>query len=55
MSKEKRLLVRLPEELHKKLKMKCVDEEVSMQKYVGSLIRETLEDYEAGPKKPKKV
>lgn len=55
MSKEKKILVHLPEELHKKLKMKCVYRGVSMQNYVGSLIKEKLEDYEVSPKKSKKV
>lgn len=52
--KDKKIHVRLPEDLHKELKVKCIYEEVSVQKFVEGLIKEKLADYKANLKKPKK-
>jgi predicted HicB family RNase H-like nuclease len=41
-NEDKQLHVRLPEELYKKLKVKCVYEETSMQNYVANLVAESL-------------
>lgn len=41
----KKIHVTLPEELHKKVKVKCVYEDQSIQAYVARLIREDLRKY----------
>lgn len=58
---EKQLHIRLPKADYKKLKVKCVYEDVSMQDYVSKLIAESLGEYsterqlneERAPKKQK--
>lgn len=56
----KQLHIRMPKEDYKKLKMKCVYEDISMQEYVSKLIAESLSEYstelpseDSVPKKPK--
>lgn len=44
----KQLHVRLPDPLYKRLKVKCVYEDVSMQDYVTKLIAESLAEYRSG-------
>ena len=59
---EKQLHVRLPAEVYKKLKVKCVYEDTSIQNYVANLVAESLREYlaeeqptkESASKKPKK-
>lgn len=41
----KKIHIRLPEELHKKVRVKCAYEDLSIQSYVEKLIRENLEKY----------
>jgi len=43
--KEKQLHIRIDEYLYKKLKVKCVYEDTSVQEYVASLISEGLGEY----------
>ena len=58
---EKQLHVRIPEEVYKKLKVKCVYEDNSIQNYVANLVAESLGEYsveeqpakESASKKPK--
>lgn len=52
--KDKKIHIRLPEDLHKELKVKCIYEETSVQEFVEGLIKEKLADYMANPKKSKK-
>lgn len=52
--KDKKIHIRLPEDLHKELKVKCIYEEVSVQQFVEGLIKEKLADYKTDPKKPGK-
>lgn len=42
---EKQLHVRIPGETYKKLKVKCVYKDTSMQDYVANLIAESLGKY----------
>lgn len=51
---EKKIHIKLPDELHKKLRLKCAYDNLSMQEYVESLIHEDLADYEAILIRPKK-
>jgi predicted HicB family RNase H-like nuclease len=59
---EKQLHVRIPEEIYKKLKVKCVYEDTSIQNYVANLVAESLEEYsveeqparESASKKPRR-
>jgi len=53
-SEEKQLHVRIPEEIYKKLKVKCVYKDTSMQDYVATLISESLGEYSAAEKADKK-
>lgn len=41
----KQIHVRIPEEVYKKLKVRCVYEDTSMQDYVAKLIAESLGEY----------
>jgi len=41
----KQLHVRIPEETYKKLKVKCVYQDTSIQNYVASLVAESLGEY----------
>jgi hypothetical protein len=41
-NEERRLHVRLPAEVYKKLKTRCVYEDTSMQEYVAGLIAESM-------------
>jgi len=58
----KQLHIRIPEEVYKKLKVKCVYEDTSMQDYMASLIAESLGEYsteeqpikKSASKKPKR-
>lgn len=43
--KHKKIHIRLPEELHKKLRVKCAFKDVTMQEYVEGLVREDLAQY----------
>ena len=42
---QKKIHIRLPEELHKKLRVKCAYEDVSLQEFVERLIREGIGEY----------
>lgn len=44
----KQLHIRLPSEVYKQLKLKCVHEDISMQEYVAKLLTENLEDFPTG-------
>ena len=44
-NEEKQLHVRIPEEVYKKLKVRCVYEDRSMREYVAKLIAESLGEY----------
>jgi len=44
-NERKQLHVRIPEEVYKKLKVRCVYEDISMQGYVAKLIAESLGEY----------
>ncbi|MBI2906479.1 MAG: hypothetical protein HYX92_02355 [Chloroflexi bacterium] len=60
--KDKQVHVRIPEDAYKKLKVKCIYEETSMQDYVAKLIAESLGEYsvevqpaeESAPRKTKR-
>lgn len=41
----KQLHVRIPDEVYKKLKVRCVYEDTSMQDYVAKLIAESMGEY----------
>ncbi len=43
--KDKKIHIRLPEGLHKKLRIKCAFKDVTMQEYVEGLVREDLAEY----------
>jgi DNA-binding NtrC family response regulator len=43
--KAKQLHVRIPEEVYKKLKVKCVSEDTSIQEYLAKLIAQSLGEY----------
>ncbi|GEM_PF-5924793 len=43
--KDKKIHIRLPEDLHKKLRVKCAYEDISLQDYVERLIREGVATY----------
>ena len=45
MKSEKKIHIRLPEDLHKKLRVKCAYEDVSLQEYVEQVIRESVAEY----------
>jgi len=45
--KEKQLHIRIDEQLYKKLKVKCVYKDTSIQEYVANLISEGLGKYSA--------
>ncbi len=51
---EKQLHVRIPDEIYKKLKVKCVYEDTSMREYVAKLIAESLGEYSVEEQPPKK-
>jgi hypothetical protein len=44
---EKQLHIRVPEKVYKKLKVRCVYEDTSMQDYVASLVADSLGEYSA--------
>ena len=44
-NEDKQLHVRLPDEVYKKLKVRCVHEDISMQEYVAKLIAGSLGEY----------
>ena len=44
-NEDKQLHVRLPEEVYKKLKVRCVHEDTSIKDYVAKLIVESLGEY----------
>ena len=46
-NEDKQLHIRLPEEVYKKLKVRCVHEDTSMQEYVAKLIIESVRKYSA--------
>jgi len=46
-NEDKQLHIRLPEEVYKKLKVRCVHEDTSMKDYVAKLIVESLGEYSA--------
>lgn len=46
--KAKQLHVRIPEEVYKKLKVRCVSEDTSIQEYLANLIAQSLGGYPAG-------
>jgi len=58
---EKQLHVRIPAEVYRKLKVKCVYQDTSIQNYVANLIAESLKQYsveeqptkESASRKPK--
>ena len=41
----KQLHIRLPSEIYKKLKLKCVHEDISMQEYVAEIINLSLDNH----------
>jgi len=43
--KARQLHVRIPEGVYKKLKVKCVSEDTSIQEYLGKLIAQSLGEY----------
>lgn len=53
-SEEKQVHVRVPEEIYKKLKVKCVYKDTSMQDYVATLISESLGEYSVAEQSDKK-
>lgn len=58
-NQEKQLHVRIPGEVYKKLKVKCVYQDTSMQDYVANLVAESLGEYSVeetseGKKAPRK-
>jgi hypothetical protein len=44
-NEDKQLHIRLPEEIYKKLKVKCVYEDTSIQNYVANLVAESVGEY----------
>lgn len=44
-NEDKQLHIRLPDEVYKKLKVRCVYEDTSMQEYVAKQIAESLAEY----------
>ena len=42
---EKQIHIRVPEKVYKKLKVKCVYEDTSMQDFVAKLVAESLGEY----------
>jgi DNA-binding NtrC family response regulator len=48
--KAKQLHVRIPEGVYKKLKVRCVSEDTSIQEYLVKLIAQSLGEYPAGKK-----
>jgi len=57
--KNKLIHIRLPEDIHKKVRVKCAYDDISMQNYIKNLISENVAEYEIeNPKKkktPKKI
>lgn len=47
-NEDKQLHIRLPDEVYKKLKVRCVYEDTSMQEYVAKQIAESLAEYSNG-------
>ena len=43
--KGKKIHIRLPEDVHKKLRIKCAFKDVTIQEYVEGLVREDLAEY----------
>lgn len=52
--KDRKIHIRLPEDLHKELKVKCIYDEMSVQEFVEGLIKEKLAEYKTNPKKSQK-
>ncbi len=48
--KTRQLHVRIPEGVYKKLKVKCVSEDISIQEYLANLIAQSLGEYPADEK-----
>ena len=44
-NEDKQLHIRLPDVVYKKLKVRCVHEDTSMQEYVAKLIDSSLTEY----------
>jgi predicted HicB family RNase H-like nuclease len=42
MKKEKVILIRVPDDVHKKIKMMCADKQITMTGWVSSLINQYL-------------
>ncbi len=52
--KNKLIHIRLPENIHKKVRVKCAYDDISMQDYIKNLISENVAEYEIkNPKKKK--
>ena len=43
--KGKKIHIRLPEDVHKKLRIKCAFTDVTIQEYVEELVRDDLAEY----------
>ena len=52
-NEDKQLHIRLPDEVYKKLKVRCVHEDTSTQEYVAKRIDDSLGEY-SDEKKPAK-
>ena len=48
----KQLHVRIPDPLYRRLKVRCVYDDVSMQDYVTKLIAESLAEYRSAEEEP---
>lgn len=48
----KQVHVRLPDQLYKRLKVRCVYDDVSVQDYVTKLIAESLAEYRSAEEEP---
>lgn len=44
-TQDKKIHIRLPDDLHKKLRVKCAYDDVSVQDYVERLIKESVASY----------
>lgn len=45
MKKVKLIHIRLPEEIHKKVRIKCAYEDISIQGYIKNLVSEDVAEY----------
>lgn len=48
-SHQKKIHINLPEDLHKRLRIKCAYEDMTIQGFVEGLVREELAEYSALP------